>query len=113
MFVQCQVSEHSSWSIGFYSRIVEAALAAAGAPAIVAKSSAPPILSPADLSALSGVPPYEPFMGSGWDPTSAQVEHVVFCSACAGVGALLLGASASTAASLRHHHFITHMPPLF
>jgi acyl-CoA reductase-like NAD-dependent aldehyde dehydrogenase len=28
-----QVSEHSSWSIGFYSRIVEAALAAAGAPA--------------------------------------------------------------------------------
>lgn len=32
--LQCcwQVSEHSSWSIAYYGRIVEAALAAAGAP---------------------------------------------------------------------------------
>ncbi len=27
-----QVSEHTSWSIGFYRRIIDAALAAAGAP---------------------------------------------------------------------------------
>jgi len=31
--VVVQVSEHASWCLGFYSRIMEAALAAAGAPA--------------------------------------------------------------------------------
>jgi hypothetical protein len=75
-----QVSEHSSWSIGFYSRIFEAALSAAGAPA----GPLPPLL----LCYSTHMPSHLPtlvYLGASW--------CVCRCRST------FLGASASTAAS--------------